>query len=482
LRTIANILNATQAKGGARTAGFLAELVVPDWPPGAIPDLNDKHMIITLARALVTGNRMQAAAGLLDSVVANLKGDKDFIKAAMAIMIDAGHAEKAAAILRPLTEAAGPVDSGLIIAHAAAAHLTGHSQEAQRLTRRAIEAVPVHLTAKEPGQLLLVGVLNQAPITISRAVSAAHLHFSNNTPGNLAFRHNDQYRFLSIFPEAQSALQAFATMPRPQLILNNWVNAELLSTPKTLDLIAAFADRLALPVLNHPRKAAQTTRQKNADRLSGIPDLVVPRLVRFGNEPETRETLVRLIGENVGFPVIIRGPFAQKGIGADKIDTPAELAAHLTTLPRMQFYAIEYIHNPVGPGTYRKIRAAVIGEDIFITHVHFGPLWNVHRERDTEKLAGFDLDGRISGHARQMIATPEQTLGRPALAALHQIRARIPLDFYGIDFDMLPDGRVLFFEANAAMNLSLSDRAGLEQTRAAMRAAVRRLFEKSKAQ
>jgi hypothetical protein len=40
----------------------------------------------------------------------------------------------------------------------------------------------------------------------------------------------------------------------------------------------------------------------------------------------------------------------------------------------------------------------------------------------------------------------------------------------------LPDGRVLFFEANAAMNLSLSDRAGLEATRAAMRAALRRLF------
>ncbi len=482
LRTIANIINTTHEKGSARIGAFLADLIIPDWPQGAIADRSDKHMIIALARGLVTHQRMDAAARLLDSILPGLSGDRDFVRAAMAVMIDAGHAEKALAILRPLTEAAGPGDGGLFIAHAAAAHLAGHGEESRRLIRQAIEALPVHLTAKEPNQLLLIGVLNQAPLSIDRAFTAAHLHFASNTPGSLASRHNDQYRFLSIFPEAQSAMRALAAMPRPQIILNNWVNAEFLSTPRTLDLIAGFADQLGLPVLNHPRKAAETTRQRNADRLAGIPGLVVPRLIRFTNEAKATELAVRAIGEQIGFPVIIRGPFAQKGIGAEKIDTPAELAGHLAGLPDMQLYAIEYIHNPVAEGAYRKIRAAVIGQEVFITHVHFGPRWNVHRERDREKLAAFDLDGKISGHAARMIATPEETLGRPAMAALHAIRSRIPLEFYGIDFDMLTDGRVLFFEANAAMNLSLSDRTGLEKTRAAMRAAVRRLFEKSIAQ
>lgn len=476
LRTITNILNATRKNGSPQIRAFFADLIIPDWPPGTVPDLGDRHMIITLARALVTRKRMEAAAGLLVSVLPNLRGDTDFIKAASAIMFDAGHAEKAIGFLRPLTEASGPVDGGLLIAHAVASHQAGLDEEARRLIRRAVEAVPVHLTAKEPGQVLLVGILNQAPMAITGGTTPAHLHFTRNTPASLAIRHNDQYRFLSILPEAQSVVPALTQMPRPQVILNNWVNGEHLSTPATLQFIAGFADRLALPVLNHPRKAAETTRQNNADRLAGIPDLVIPRLIRFSHEPETREPAVRLIAEKIGFPVIIRGPFAQKGVGAEKIDTPAELADHLATLPRMQLYAIEYVHNPAAEGAYRKIRAAVIGEDVFITHVHFGPRWNVHRERDKEKLAAFDLDGKAASHAAQMIATPEQTLGRQAMAALHAIRARIPLDFYGIDFDMLPDGRVLFFEANAAMNLSLSDRAGLEQTRAAMRAAVRRLF------
>jgi hypothetical protein len=436
-------------------------------------------MYIALARALVMRKQMEAAIGLLVSALSNLGGDTDFIKAATAVMIDAGHAEKAIAFLRPLTEVSGPVDGGLLIAHAAASHQAGLDEEARRLTRRAVEAVPVHLSAKEPGQVLLVGILNQAPMAITGGTTPAHLHFTTNTPASLALRHNHQYRFLSILPEAQSVAQALTAMPRPQIILNNWVNGEHLSTPATLQFISGFADRLALPVLNHPRKAADTTRQKNAHRLRGIPDLVIPRLIRFSHAPETRELAMRLIGEKVGFPVIIRGPFAQKGIGAEKIDTPAELASHLAVLPRMQLYAIEYVHNPAAGGAYRKIRAAVIGEEMFITHVHFGPHWKVHRERDKEKLAAFDLDGKPASHAARMIATPEETLGRPAIAALHEIRKRIPLDIYGIDFDMLPDGRVLFFEANAAMNLSLSNHAGLEQTRAAMRAAVRRLFEKS---
>jgi hypothetical protein len=36
---------------------------------------------------------------------------------------------------------------------------------------------------------------------------------------------------------------------------------------------------------------------------------------------------------------------------------------------------------------------------------------------------------------------------------LRAIAGRIPLDIFGIDFDVDPDGRVIFFEANATMNL-----------------------------
>lgn len=477
LRSVTNLLAAMRRKGSTQISSFLADLIVPEWPLGVPPDPTDRHMIITLARGLVDLGRGQVACKLLGSLLPQLLGDTAFVTAAVSIMIDAGNPEMAAKLLRPLTLEAGNVGGDLLIAHAAAAHAAGHAEEAQRLTARAMEATPVYVTAKKPTQLLLVGVLNKAPVSISRAAGPAYLHFSTNTPATLALRHNDQYRFVSIFPEARSAVRALASLPRPHVILNNWVNAEMLSTSGTLQFITGFADRLGSPILNHPRKAVETTRQKNADRLAGIPDLVIPRLVRFTNEPGMSDLAVRVVSEKVGFPAIIRGPFGQRGAGAVKIDTSAELRGHLANLPRMQVYAIEYVHNPVAEGVYRKIRAAVIGQDIFITHVHLGPRWSVHRERDSRKLAAVDPDGKHATLASSMIDRPKETLGAAAMTVLQEIRSRIPLDLYGIDFDMMPDGRVLFFEANAAMNISMSDREGLEATRAEMRTALRRLFQ-----
>ena len=40
-----------------------------------------------------------------------------------------------------------------------------------------------------------------------------------------------------------------------------------------------------------------------------------------------------------------------------------------------------------------------------------------------------------------------------ALQALRAIRDRIPLDVFGVDFEVDADGRLVFFEANATMNL-----------------------------
>jgi hypothetical protein len=44
-------------------------------------------------------------------------------------------------------------------------------------------------------------------------------------------------------------------------------------------------------------------------------------------------------------------------------------------------------------------------------------------------------------------------LGRSVIQALRAIRERIPLDVFGVDFDVNADGRLVFYEANATMNL-----------------------------
>ena len=53
----------------------------------------------------------------------------------------------------------------------------------------------------------------------------------------------------------------------------------------------------------------------------------------------------------------------------------------------------------------------------------------------------------------RICANPEKELGHATMETLKKIREKIPLEVFGIDFDVTNDGKVLFFEANATMLL-----------------------------
>jgi glutathione synthase/RimK-type ligase-like ATP-grasp enzyme/tetratricopeptide (TPR) repeat protein len=460
----------------ARALDFLAGFAIPDWPGDLPLDKKNQAVVIALAQCLVGFDRKEAALRLLNSALAVSSGDIDFIVDAAGILIEAGNAKQACDLLQPLTTGPQRENGALLIAHAAAAQAAGHSDEAKRLNQRAYEAVPVYMSDRMPGQRMLIGVLNSIPGLITKPQTPFALHFSLNTPATLASKMNDEFRFLSIFPQMASTAKALAALPPPQIIINNWANAEILSKAGVLEFISGYAERFGVPVINHPRRVSVTTRQHNAERLVGIPDLIVPRILRLINQPEKHELIVRVVAEKIGFPVVVRNPFGQVGWETAKIDTAGDLRAYLASVRHPQLYAIEYIHNSLPDGAYRKIRAAVIGGELFMLHVHFGAQWNVHRAKDRRGLAGFDVDGTASAFAQELLRRPEETLGKPAMDALREIRNRTPLDIYGIDFNLMPDGRILFFEANAAMHISMREREDLLETRMAMRDAYRRLF------
>jgi hypothetical protein len=51
-----------------------------------------------------------------------------------------------------------------------------------------------------------------------------------------------------------------------------------------------------------------------------------------------------------------------------------------------------------------------------------------------------------------MLATPGGAFSPQASQVLSAVRDRVELDFFGLDFGILADGRLLLFEANATMN------------------------------
>jgi tetratricopeptide (TPR) repeat protein len=480
LRNLNNFIAAAIEAGLVPDAETAKLITVPDWPTSRIPTRAEKDMIISAGRGLVKIGQPAQAVRLVDGTAQLAGDDLSMARNFAEILMDAGQPEQAHRLLTGLAETLGN-GGEVTLARAATAYRAGLDDEAVRLTNAAVATLPTHMTAAQPDQKFLIGVITPAPQVVTSIMTAQFFHFSANSPANLAWKSNNLYRFWSVFAEAPDADTAVARLPRPALILNNWVNPEGLSTPGKLDLVAGFADRLPAPILNHPRKAALATRQRNAERLAGIPGLVVPRVVRFRNEPAQRRHLVRTIGETVGFPVIIRDPFRQMGKEAAKVDSSEQLAAHLATIDSKQLYAIQFIDNPLGGGLFRKIRAVVFGDEVILSHVHFSERWNVHRERDATRTADFAVPAAEAAFAQSILFRPEETLGRTGIAALHAVRERIPLEFYGIDFDILPDGQLVFFEANAAMTISMIGRSSknLETIRARMRDAFHRLLEQT---
>ena len=58
----------------------------------------------------------------------------------------------------------------------------------------------------------------------------------------------------------------------------------------------------------------------------------------------------------------------------------------------------------------------------------------------------------LMAEERAMFERSDQPFPKAVMDTLQAVRARTPLDYFGMDFGLMPDGRVVLFEANATMN------------------------------
>jgi hypothetical protein len=65
--------------------------------------------------------------------------------------------------------------------------------------------------------------------------------------------------------------------------------------------------------------------------------------------------------------------------------------------------------------------------------------------------SGMDQRPDLLAEEMRFLANPAVALGAAAMAAVTAVGAAMDLDYSGIDFSLLADGRVLLFEANATM-------------------------------
>ena len=202
---------------------------------------------------------------------------------------------------------------------------------------------------------------------------------------------------------------------------------------------------MAVPVLNRPAETARTTRDQIAARLRDIPDAVVPATRRVQRQALLRGEAAVVLQE-VGFPLLSR-PIGSHG-GDDVCKAPNEeaLRRHAEGEGTDELYLTRFVEYASEDGVYRKYRVVFVGGVMFPYHLSVSAGWLNHYFRS-------DMS-RSEQHRREeeeFLNDPERHLGPVAVRALRSIAARIDLDYFGVDFGLHRDGRLVLFECNPVM-------------------------------
>lgn len=478
-RNLNNLLGLMIESGRSEDAKTLAEEHVPDaWPLDRKPDDIEEGTIISLVSAFKDVGLPDEALGIGFPLLGLIGPNVDFALLMAELLHEANRKDEAAKLLdRDFGK--GEDLPNLHAARAALAHELGDFVACEQHSQRFSAAMPSLLAEANSSQQFVLAVLNKAPEFIRDFRHPYQLHYSGNFPAQLAHTFSDRFRFLSILADSPTATEALRGLPRPALALNNFVNAEQLMVEDMLQRVSALAERLGVKVVNHPNLAVQATRQKNAARFAGQSGIIFPGTQRYRSDKARQSELIADIEDRYGYPVIIRTVFQQMGVGTSLAGNRQELGEVLDRLGGTQFYAIAYFLNRHSDGLYRSLRAAFVEGRPLVIRADYSETWNVRARRQLHQQGFYRKCPELLQHANNIVRNPEAELGRGVLDRLERIAQLMPLEIFGMDFDVTDDGDLLIFEANATMNLLSTSPEGLEyptETEERLRASFEQYF------
>ena len=273
-------------------------------------------------------------------------------------------------------------------------------------------------------------------------VLALYAPFGGNTPTEYlfqdAFFDNDT---LALFAAREYDTALFGQ--NIQLVINLVSDAD--QTEALLPLAADLVDRFGLPVVNHPRKVQQTTRDAVARLLQGIPGCRVPQALRLKAGADCSEAALEAMLP-FSSTVLVRPVGTHGGDDFEKVEDVATLSAFLSQRVDHDHYLIEYIDYLSADGHFRKYRFVFIDDQILPYHLCIGRDWKLHHINTDMAHQPW-----MQQEEAAFLGNSATVFGPAQLQALHAIRARVGLDYCGIDCGLDPSGNVVVFEVNASM-------------------------------
>ncbi len=217
-----------------------------------------------------------------------------------------------------------------------------------------------------------------------------------------------------------------------------------------LEVLVKLLERYpGIPVINHPARIMLTTREENYRRLSTLDGVVFPKTIRFSHTGNALYgPLDRMRAAELQFPMILRPTTTHTGLGVALISDVNEFGNYLASHGPGRYYAIAYHNLKDERGLFNKLRAFSIDGNWYPVTNAYHRDWMVHSfDRYHKMKTDSDLQQEEKSFLRDMVSY----IGSNNMKRLERIEKIIGLDFFGIDFTVLPDGRLFVFECNAAM-------------------------------
>jgi len=311
---------------------------------------------------------------------------------------------------------------------------------------------PPLILPSRASQDLIVGVI-ETPPSCQRLIRPWPFgYFDDNYPPQMVDFLSDRYRMAAIYAGAgDEAVTQFRSW-RPDVIINNVTNAEYLRTRENLAEVHSFAEALRPPIINPPVAAARCTRQMNVETLRDIDGLILPNVRRFRRDMSRLGALMDMIEAGISYPMIVSTPSEQEARNVTLAHDRAGLEEAIRRLESPQFYIIAYLGQPRMHQCFRRMRAAFIGGQPIVIRADYARD-RIVRSRFVISLGVYHDHPDLVQKADAIIRAPRAELGEKPMATLEAIGQAIPLDIFGLDFDVDDDGNVVFFEANATMGL-----------------------------
>jgi tetratricopeptide (TPR) repeat protein len=230
-----------------------------------------------------------------------------------------------------------------------------------------------------------------------------------------------------------------ARLPHYDLVFNAMGDADL--TGDISGPVSRFLQVCTKPLLNDPNKVASTARNKLPALLAGIDHLLIPVIWRFADQHDWDEPILDQL------PLLTRPVHTQGGIGLALWTDADELAQYRARAQQSgPLYVSRFIDYRSGDGCYRKYRMIFIDRKPYPYHMAISSHWMVHYQSADMEGTPWKLEEEL-----RFLQDPETVLGAAGMQAIQAIGRRLDLDYAGIDFSLLPDGRILVFEANTSM-------------------------------